>query len=172
MRLISIVLLVAGAAGISAAQLSPEESASRLEPLTTARALSQAALSQAQSGERVKARDTMNEALSQGANDPVIIGNNANLLLLEGRFTDSVRAYDVLLQGNELQHYALYLNRSLALRALGDYLGAQRDYQDYLRARSVTAQLPRTVESGADPAPSEPHKRSSEHVPQPRPLKR
>ena len=83
-----------------------------------------------------------------------------------------MRAYDVLLQSDEVQDYALYLNRSLALRALGDYAGAQRDYHNYLRTRTVTAPLPRIDEGGAGPAPSEPHKRSSEHVQQPRPLKR
>lgn len=172
MRLNWIVLLVTGAALAPAASLSLEGSVSNPGALVTARQLSQEALSQAQAGEGAKARDTMNEALSQAANDAVIIGNNANLLLLEGRFADSVRAYDVLLQSDEVQDYALYLNRSLALRALGDYAGAQRDYQNYLRTRSVTAPLPRTVEGDVGPAPSEPHKRSSEHVQQPHPLKR
>ena len=172
MRLIWIVLLVTGAALAPAASLSLEESVSSQDALATARQLSQEALSQAQAGEGTKARGTMNEALSQAANDAVIIGNNANLLLLEGRFADSVRAYDVLLQSDELQDYALYLNRSLALRALGDYAGAQRDYRNYLRTRTVTDRLPRTVEADADPDPSTPHKRSSEHVQQPHPLKR
>ena len=80
--------------------------------------------------------------------------------------------HNVLLQSDELQDYALYLNRSLALRALGDYAGAQRDYRNYLRTRTVTDRLPRTVEADADPDPSTPHKRSSEHVQQPHPLKR
>ena len=86
MRLNWIVLLVAGAALAPAASLSLEGSVSNPGALVTARQLSQEALSQAQAGEGAKARDTMNEALSQAANDAVIIGNNANLLLLEGRF--------------------------------------------------------------------------------------
>ena len=63
-------------------------------------------------------------------------GNYGNLLLLEQNFGDALAAYDRALTLPGADHASLYLNRSLALRAIGDYAGAQADFAQYLELRN------------------------------------
>ena len=77
------------------------------------------------------ARREMNEALSIAPEDAGIQGNLGVLLLREGDFLAAVNALNNMLTTDpaRLADPAVYLNRALALRALGRYDEAAKDYE-------------------------------------------
>lgn len=103
-----------------------------------ARVYSAIAMLQAQRNDLRTARDNMNRALALAGDDNIVIGNQGNLLLREGAYGNALAAYNevlgrLLVQAPESPlHAPMYLNRSLALRALGRYDEASKDYQLYL----------------------------------------
>ena len=125
-----------------------------------ARLFAAMAMLQAQQGELQQARATMNRALALAATDPMVRGNQGNLLLREGAYQEAVAAYNELLlalqeqPANPSLQAPLYLNRSLALRALGYYDEASKDVELYLTL--IGAVPAPTLEPAALPADREP----------------
>ena len=105
------------------------------DPATSARASSALGMIHAGRGELRLARRYIEQALQRRPDDAIVQGNHGNLLLLEQNFADALAAYDRALTLPGADHASIYLNRSLVMRALGDYAGAQADYAQYLRLR-------------------------------------
>ncbi len=106
------------------------------------------------------ARARMNQALALAADDYVVRSNQGNLLLREGAFRGAVDAYNSVLsqllaeESDASLQTPLYLNRSLALRALGRYDEAHKDYQLYLVLTGVetsAAELTPPAEAPVEP---------------------
>ncbi len=121
-----------------------------------ARLLAALAMLQAQREELPQARATMNRALALAATDSIVRGNQGNLLLREGAYQQALDTYNRLLltlqetpaQPSQASLQApLYLNRSLALRALGYYDEASKDVELYL---TLIGALPPLDLEGAD----------------------
>ena len=99
------------------------------------------------------ARELMNQALALAPQDHVVVTNHGSLLLHEGEFPAALAAYETViaqsLEGplNAALEPALYLNRSLALRALGRYEEAARDYAMYLQLAAPAPQEPAPLET-------------------------
>jgi tetratricopeptide (TPR) repeat protein len=110
-----------------------------------ARLRSAVAMLEAANNNLPAARNTMNRALALAPEDNIVLGNHGSLLLREGEYRSAVEAYNTVLsrlleQAPDAPLQApLYLNRSLALRALGRYDEASKDYQLYLILTGVEA---------------------------------
>ena len=83
-----------------------------------------------------RAQTSLEQAIQAAPDDIMVAGNYANLLLYQGNHQAAIESYNRLL--NQLpdrypETPALYLNRSLALRAIGRYDEASKDYQLYLQ---------------------------------------
>ena len=129
-------------------------------PTRQARLFAAMAMLQAQHGELQQARATMNRALALAATDTIVRGNQGTLLLREGAYQEAVAAYNELLlalqeqPANPSLQAPVYLNRSLALRALGYYAEASKDVELYLTL--IGAVPAQTLERAALPADHEP----------------
>ncbi len=88
-----------------------------------------------------RARFYLDTAIQLHPNDPIVVGNYANLLLREGAFVSAIETYNRLLSLplDPQSMPAVYLNRSLALRATGRYDEAAKDTALYLAMVGVTA---------------------------------
>jgi len=95
-----------------------------------------------QRNQRDRARTQMAAALRLAPDDPLVAGNQGNLLLREGGYQRALSHFSAAIDAltaqpghDPVQHSlpALYLNRSLALRALGRYDLAAADVKTYLR---------------------------------------
>ena len=86
----------------------------------------------------IPARIEMDAALAITDLDPVIQANLGNLLIREGNYRGAIVAFNNALTATTdtptgtLHSAVVYLNRSLALRALGRYDEASKDYAAYL----------------------------------------
>lgn len=115
--------------------------------LREARLHSAVAMLEARNNNLPAARNSMHRALALAADDNVVLSNQGSLLLREGDYRGAVAAYNTVLSRLLAQapdsplQAPLYLNRSLALRALGRYDEASKDYQLYL------------ILTGAEPPP-------------------
>ena len=100
------------------------------------------------------ARAYMDRALARFPDDAIVQGNLGNLLLREGNYVGAITAFNaalVTLEGRDAA--AAYLNRALALRAIGRYDEAAKDYQLYLQ---LTGHKTGQFEDEMRPAPDTP----------------
>jgi len=108
------------------------------------------------------ARELLNQALALAPQDHLVITNHGSLLLHEGEFAAALVAYETVmtqrLQGpmDAALEPALYLNRSLALRALGRYDEAAQDYAMYLQLAAPVAQTPDPIDTTIPGIPAAP----------------
>ena len=105
------------------------------------------------SGDIYGARVAIQQALKISPQDSLVQANLGNLLMYEGDYQQAILAFNNALFEPDVSTFrtpvpattqaALYLNRSLALRALGNYAEAEKDYALYLQltgfAKSVVA---------------------------------
>jgi len=122
---------------LAATALCDTALASPLEDAQRSRAQAALAMVQARRGDLVQARINMNRALAAAPADQVVLANHGTLLLREQEYAAALAAYDdvsgrsATIPLERTSQMALYLNRSLALRALGRYDEAARDYLLY-----------------------------------------
>lgn len=104
------------------------------QSLESARVFSVMALVHARERNLVAARKAMDTALSLTVDDVVVQGNLGSLLIAESDFHGAVLAFNgaLALATEQTTQAALYLNRSLALRAMGRYDEAAKDFELYL----------------------------------------
>jgi tetratricopeptide (TPR) repeat protein len=104
------------------------------QSIESAQVYSAMALVHARQTNLLAARNAMDAALSITVDDVIVQGNLGSLLIAEGNFGGAVLAYNaaLALASENITLAALYLNRSLALRALGRYDEAAKDYDLYL----------------------------------------
>ena len=123
---------------INALTRLPEQS------IESARVFSALALLHARQRNLVAARNAMDTALSITADDVVVQGNLGSLLIAESNFRGAVLAFNdaLALASEQATHAALYLNRSLALRAMGQYDEAAKDYELYQTLSEITPASP------------------------------
>lgn len=116
--------------------------------------LSLEAVAMARDGDLPRARDLINAALAwrplaeefgtalQPAASDVVRANHAVILLYEAEYPAALRLLDELIALDPAPPRPLLLNRSLALRALGRYDEASRDYRAYLGRDVSTDAMP------------------------------
>jgi len=124
-----------------------------------AQATASLAMIKVREGNLPAARELMNQALGSAPNDSMVMTNHGSLLLREREFAAAVVAYDTVLAQqfdkptDATLRPALYLNRSLALRALGRYDEAAQDFAAYLQ---YATPAPEPTESLPQPIPDTP----------------
>ena len=97
----------------------------------------------ARSGDLLRAEEFMEQALTLQPTNPNVLINLGNLRIKQQRFNEAIEVYGRAQDYGALEEPALYLNRSLALRALGRYDDAKKDYDYFLTLKS---QRPATVQ--------------------------
>ena len=104
------------------------------ESLDRARVHAALAIQYVRMDDLTRARTAIDEALAIAAELADIQGNLGVVLLREGDYLAAVNAFNNMLTAdpNALYNPAVYLNRALALRALGRYDEAAKDYALYL----------------------------------------
>jgi len=113
--------------------------------LREARLYSAMAMLRAQRNDLPAARADMNRALALAGNDDIVLGNQGSLLLREGAYRNALDTFNAVLARlleqapDSTLQAPLYLNRSLALRALGRYDEASKDYRLYLMLSGAEA---------------------------------
>lgn len=125
-------------------------SASAPTSVERARAHAALAIQYARMDDLRRARSAIDEALRLAPQRADIQGNLGIILLREGAYAAAVNAFNNMLANDPEMLYepAVYLNRALALRALGRYDEAAKDYALYLDLTTLPA-------SPSDQAPLE-----------------
>lgn len=96
-------------------------------------------------GDLASARRYIEDALSIAPDDPSVLNNWGAVLIRENSFAAATDAFSKGLMATQQSAQqldltaALYHNRSLALRAQGDYREAAADYAEYLRVLNLAA---------------------------------
>jgi tetratricopeptide (TPR) repeat protein len=102
--------------------------------LATGRLSSALAMVHAKRGDLARAQESMDTAVARAPEDPIVQVNLGNLRIRQQRFGEAVEAYlfaqDLLAAAGEPEEPVIFLNRALALRALGRYADAKKDF-DY-----------------------------------------
>ena len=93
------------------------------------------------SNDLLQARSHIESAQRSAPDDPIVLGNYANLRLREGAYVEAEEIYSQLLMSgldaDDLQ--LVYLNRSLARRAQGQYEEANMDFSRYVSLKDSAA---------------------------------
>lgn len=109
------------------------------DELDRARMASAMATRHARSSQFARAEELIEVALASQPNDPVVLINLGSMRINQERFDEAVDAYlhaqDILETSGAAPEPVLFLNRSLALRALGRYADAKRDYDHFVWLR-------------------------------------
>lgn len=115
--------------------------AATIDDVERARIASTLAMLHAQANELAIAQQWMDEALQIHPGDSVVLVNLGNLRIKQGRFDEAVQVYSnvqTLLESKaDPAPSVLFLNRALALRALGRYADAKRDFDYYVYLHST-----------------------------------
>lgn len=120
---------------MQAIEIAPDGNAA--QQVGKARLQSALALQYAKRGDLVQARLNINNALHRAPTDWVVRAHEGNIYIYESEFAAALAAFDDALRAAPSPPPALFLNRSLALRALGQYDAAQLDYQRFIDARQA-----------------------------------
>ena len=115
--------------------------AATLDDIERARIASTLAMLHARANEPRIAQQWMDEAVQIQPDDSVVLVNLGNLRIKQGRFDEAVQVYSnvqTLFESTaDPAPSVLFLNRALALRALGRYADAKRDYDYYVYLHST-----------------------------------
>jgi tetratricopeptide (TPR) repeat protein len=106
-----------------------ELSSTANDPETTAEVKSALAIQFARKSQLPQSRVLLEEAIADSPQNLTVLVNLGSLNVYEGNFDAALAAYDRALAMRTDPY--IYLNRSLALRALGRYAQAQNDYDAY-----------------------------------------
>ncbi len=96
-------------------------------------------------GDLAAARSYIEDALVIAPDDPAVLNNWGAVLIQQNSFAAATDAFSKGLLGTQQSNQqldltaALYHNRSMALRAQGDYQEAAADYAEYLRVLNLAA---------------------------------
>jgi tetratricopeptide (TPR) repeat protein len=104
-------------------------------------------------GDLAQARTFLEEARQLAPADAIVQGNYANLLVRQGQFAAAIEAYNAVLTTAELDRRstaALYLNRALALRAIGRYDEESKDFALYQELTETPVPSTTTDKSAAN----------------------
>ena len=122
------------------------------DPETTAEVKSALAIQFARKSQLPQSRVLLEEAIATSPQNLTVLVNLGSLNIYEGNFDAALVAYDRAL-AMHVDPY-IYLNRSLALRALGKYAQAQNDYDNYVALTNSNLLLPQETEDLVRPAPT------------------
>ena len=115
--------------------------ASSNTPLAKAHILAVMSKLSLQQGQQGIARKHIEDALTLAPDDPMVLNNWGSVLIRQNSFAAATDAFSKGLQSTQQADLAaiLHHNRSMALRALGDFGGAAADYAEYIRLLDLAA---------------------------------
>ena len=118
---------------------------SNITPTTRAQILTAMCKLSVARGDLPAARSYIEDALVIAPDDPSVLNNWGAVLIRQNSFAAATDAFSKGLLGTQRSNQqlsltaALYHNRAMALRALGDYPEAAADYAEYLRVLNLAA---------------------------------